>query len=370
VRDLDIIKQLLKKYDLMLPVLPFEQRKIYRSKRRTLAVILGKGVRNPFMMNVAVKFYYIMRNLGMQATLASGARAAVFASVLAVMVAAGGSVALLQNYIHHQGVIAVSETRLSGVIAASGDIKIIRQGSEIISARALDMIKAGDQITTGESSALFQFGSGIVVKVLKRSSVYVSALAPNYRFGLKEGGIVSRIPALYPGSAYEVHAPNSTISVKGTEFGVTYENSKTNVFVTHGTVLVKHLPSGTEYEVAGGNSTEVNADKKLTVLTGDQTNLMKGFSGLIYVESISTKSPDEIRALNDKLIESDTDDQPKRMTLAGLKEKYGKIDEVMLYNGRKFTGVIVSRGGVYKILTPGGVVSVPAKEVKGSRIIQ
>ena len=45
MRDIDIIKQILKKYDLMLPVLPREQRRIYRSKRRTLAVILGKDGR-------------------------------------------------------------------------------------------------------------------------------------------------------------------------------------------------------------------------------------------------------------------------------------------------------------------------------------
>jgi hypothetical protein len=42
----------------------------------------------------------------------------------------------------------------------------------------------------------------------------------------------------------------------------------------------------------------------------------------------------------------------------------------MLYNGKKYTGVIVSRGGIYKILTPSGTVSVPAGNVKGSRVIQ
>ena len=61
----------------------------------------------------------MMRNLGMNATLASGARAAVFASVMTVMLFAGGSVLLLQNYIYRQGVIAVNEIKQNGVVAAS-----------------------------------------------------------------------------------------------------------------------------------------------------------------------------------------------------------------------------------------------------------
>jgi hypothetical protein len=177
------------------------------------------------------------------------------------------------------------------------------------------------------------------------------------------------------GSGYSVHTNDGVISVKGTEFGVTYADGKTAVFVTDGTVIVKHLPSGREYDVRAGNSSVVSGDGKVTPLHPDHSLIMQGFADLTYVESLSTKSPAEIQAIQKKLeasddIKGEETRQPKRLTLEELKTKYGKLDEVMLYNGRKFTGVIISRGSIYKILTPAGTVSVPANEVKGSKIVQ
>jgi len=374
VRDLEIIKQILKKYDLMLPVLPREQRKIYRSKRRALAVILGENEKSTLMTTAAVRFYYIMRNMGMPVTLVSGARAAVFASVITLMFFAGGSVLLLQNYFYRQGVIAVNELSQNGIIAASGDIRINRGGTEIVSPGAPYMIMAGDEIITGEFSALLQFDNGAIVKIFKKSSVLVVSLGSHYQIDLRTGSIITRIPQLAEGTGYAIHTPDSVVSVKGTEFGVQYENGKTKVYVTKGTVSVKYLPDGTEYDVAAGSSSEVNGDKKSFPLTEEETLLMKGFSDLQYVESISTKSTVELQSISDKLSASDAvksgERQSKKMTLEDMKLKYGKLDEVILYSGKKYTGVILSRGGVYKILTAGGVVSVPAKEVKGSGIIQ
>ncbi len=365
-----MIYQLLKKYDLVLPVLPSEQRRIYRSKRRTLSVILGRNESSTFMTTAAVRFYYMMRSMGMQATLASGARAAVFASVLAVLVVAGSSVLILQNFIYNQGMIAVNDMQQHGVIAAAGDLRITRDGVEIASPKAPDMIRAGDEIITGESSALFQFENGTVVKILKQSTVHVLSLGNNFQFDLRSGGILSRVQNLKSGSVYEVRTPDSIVTVKGTEFGVQYESGKTKVFVTHGTVHVKYAPDSSEYDVEEGNSTEVNSDKKKSSITEEETLIMKGFADLQYVESISTKSPEELGEIKNKLTASDEAGQPAKMTLAELKLKYGKLDEVILYNGRRYTGVIISRGSVYKILTPGGVSTVSAKSVKGSRVVQ
>ena len=374
MRDMEIIKQILKKYDLMLPVSPREQRRIYRSKRRTLAVILGENGKSTYMTTAAVRFYYMMRNMGMSATLVSGARAAVFASVITLMLFAGGSVLLLQNYFYRPGIIAVNELNQNGVIAASGDIRINRSGTETVSPKVPYMIAAGDEIITGEFPALLQFDNGAIVKILKKSSVLVVSLGTRYQIDLRTGGIITRIPKLAKGSGYEIHTPDTVVSVKGTEFGVQYEAGKTKVYVTEGTVNVKHMPTGAEYELTAGSSSEVSGDKKNSPITEEETLLMKGFSDLQYVESISTRSPLELQLISDKLSASDAvksgEQQSKKMTLEDMKLKYGKLDEVILYNGKKYTGVIISRGEVYKILTTGGVASVPAKEIKGSRIIQ
>lgn len=375
MKDIGLLKELLKKYDLVLPVQPGEQRKIYRSKRKTLAVIIDGNKKSFFITRSAVRFYYILRSMGVNATLASGMRAAVFASVLSLLLVAGASVLLLQNYIYNQALIAVNDTGKNGIITASFDLKIKREGSERFSFSSGDYISEGDDISTGDNPALFQFSNRAVVKVMKKTSIFITDLDPEYKINLKYGGIITRIPAIQNGLKYTIVTPDSSVSVRGTEFGVVYEDGRTEVFVSSGKVLVKHISTGTEYEVPEGNSTIVNQEKNIVPLSEKELFIMKGFSSLNYIDSISTKSPDEIRSVHDSLkasdeLKADALTQTKKMTLEELKKKYGKLDEVMLYSGKKYTGVIVSRGGVYKILTPGGTVSVPLKEVKGSKIIQ
>ena len=78
------------------------------------------------------------------------------------------------------------------------------------------------------------------MKILKKSSVLVVSLGKLYQFDLRSGGITYTDSAsCLQGSGYEIHTPDTVVSVKGTEFGVQYENGKTKVFVTKGTVSCK-----------------------------------------------------------------------------------------------------------------------------------
>ena len=61
-------------------------------------------------------------------------------------------------------------------------------------------------------------------------------------------------------------------------------------------------------------------------------------------------------------------DMPKSLT--EVKQKYGRVDEVALYNGQKYKGVILKRGATYTILTTKGKVYVPKKNVKSTRVIR
>lgn len=369
MKEMDILIEILKKYDLVLPVSPSEQRRIYRSKRRILAVIIGKGVNSRFMAGAAVRFYYMMRNLGMQVSLASGARAAVFASVFAVLVVAGGSMVAVQDYIYRQGIIAVNVKQGSGLITAAKDLTVTR-GTETITEKALGRIKAGDTIITGNASALFQFDTGVIVKVLKQSRVYVASLGLDCRFDLQQGGIISRVPELVRGTGYMVTTPDTVVTVKGTEFGVIYRDGKTKVFAVKGKVHVKHIPSGAEYDINGDEMSEINSSSVINPVSGHEASLVKGFAGLEWQWSAAEMNASEIEAFEKRVADSDSDDNPAGMTLEQMKEKYGKLDVVTLYSGRRLTGVIVSRGSIYKILTVKGVVPVNAKDVKGTKIIQ
>lgn len=369
-----MVKQLLKKYDLMLPVLPGEQRRIYRAKRRTFAAIIGSEKKSSFITDIIVRFYYIMRNAGMPVSLTTAGRMAAFASITAVLIVSAGSVMVLQNIIYRQGVIAVKDIHKTGTIAAADRLTIRRGESEISSPKVLDQIAVSDEISTGEKSTLLQFDNGALVKIQKNSSVLVVSLGSHYVFNIKTGGIITRIPAIAEGSSYSIHTPDSIITVKGTEFGVIYDKERTDVFVKQGIVAVNHVPSGSVYDVNGGNSSIVNSEKKVSALTEAESSILKGFSELRYVESIGTKSETELREIKEKLDDSDklkADEDPvKKMTLAEMKEKYGKLDEIVLFNGKKYTGVIISRGESYKILTSAGVITFKRNELKETRIIQ
>lgn len=370
MKDIEQINLVLAEYKLTAPVSPADQRKINRSKKKTLAVILGVNGKSTIMTALAVKFYYIIQGFGMKVTLLTGARAAVFASVAALVVVAGTSVMLLQNNLYNRGVIAVYEVQKKGSISAPGDSRIFRGGKELPSARAVDSVMGGDEIVAGEMSMLMQLENRSVVKVLKHSTVSVEGTGSGFSLSIRKGGVLNRVPSLSGGTVYEIRTPDAEIHVRGTEFGVLYDDGKTGVFVTKGYVNVKHIPTGIEYLLTEGYSTEVNGTKVVSPIKDDELMLMKSFSYLTYVESLETKKAEELQFVMEKLAASDKSVSPVKLTLEALKEKYGRIDEVQLYSGRKYTGVITSRGEIYRILTPAGNVTVPAKEVKGSRIIR
>lgn len=203
----------------------------------------------------------------------------------------------------------------------------------------------------------------------------MSNLGSLCRLDLRSGCILNRVQKLEPGSEYVIKTPDCAVMVKGTEFGVFYDNGKTEVFVSKGIINIKITGSGTEYEIKDGNATLVNDKKEIFPIREDELILIRGFADLTYTDLIYTKSAEELQTVKNKLIESDKQKtrktgHPGKLNLKEISVKYGKLDEVILYNGKKYTGAIISRGTEYKILTPDGIVSVQSKEVKGTRIIQ
>jgi hypothetical protein len=62
--------------------------------------------------------------------------------------------------------------------------------------------------------------------------------------------------------------------------------------------------------------------------------------------------------------------EKKTRSMAEIREVFSRIDEITLYNGRVIQGAVMARGEVYTILTPGGTITIPEKQIKGSRILK
>jgi len=52
------------------------------------------------------------------------------------------------------------------------------------------------------------------------------------------------------------------------------------------------------------------------------------------------------------------------MSMEEIRSRYGRIDVVTLYSGRVIRGAIVSRGASVGIITPSGMVSIRANEIR------
>jgi hypothetical protein len=53
-----------------------------------------------------------------------------------------------------------------------------------------------------------------------------------------------------------------------------------------------------------------------------------------------------------------------------IKEEYGKIETVYLWDGRSYTGAVVTTDELYSIVTLKGVIKIPMKDVKLREIIR
>ncbi len=53
-----------------------------------------------------------------------------------------------------------------------------------------------------------------------------------------------------------------------------------------------------------------------------------------------------------------------------IKQEYGKLETVFLWNGRSYTGAVISTTDIYTIVTVAGTVNIPMKDVKMREIIR
>ncbi len=79
-------------------------------------------------------------------------------------------------------------------------------------------------------------------------------------------------------------------------------------------------------------------------------------------ETVSANNLSSLIKMNmDKTVSIISEAEPS--TLQGMKEKYGKIDVITLFNGRVINGIIKSRGDTFTILTTDGIMHVKAGHV-------
>lgn len=266
----------------------------------------------------------------------------------------------------------------------AGTASIEREGKASAPVKVQDQVKDGDIIETGERSyVIIQTDDGIVIRFDSNTRVVFKSISDekNRELNLDRGKVVSSVSKLKKECEYRVKTPTAVASVRGTEFLTEFDKGKTVVAVGTGRVSVVKIATSEDIPVDAGNTAvvaeSIDASVELREINKVEELEISKIQGIPVIDNIekadaavieekfsdTEEKTEEINQEIEKLLEKDS------WTLEKIKAKYGRIDVVTLYNGRVIRGAIIGRGAQVKILTPGGVVSVQAKDIRTTGVM-
>ncbi len=266
-----------------------------------------------------------------------------------------------------------------------GDVKIVSNGVEK-SAELNGIIKAADVIITGEKSyAAVQVSENSLVKLSENSEISFDAIFnPGEKLLLlKKGEITAKVDKLLKDDTFEIHTPTALAAVRGTTYSVRYDETGDNIImvaVSDGKVEVTEKDSNKK-ETANANQTVVVKSKEKKVELRDiseDEKLINNSINLIPASSKKNVNSDQLKDENFKIMnkvqdireqKSNSGEEKLPQNLFEIKEKYGRVDQIDLYNGKVIKGVILKRGSRFMILIPGKYIYVDRKDVQSTRKI-
>ncbi len=291
-----------------------------------------------------------------------------------------------------------------------GSVKIQPAAGQPVELQIKDAVRTGDTIMTGDkSAAVIQFAENCVVRVDETSTLKVTAVTDNNReIFVEQGQVLAKLVRTGNNNA-TIRTPTAVAGVRGTQFSVNYREGTTLVAVSEGKVAVsaaraddagKQAPAPEETLAVAGNTAEIKAASAGTAaplalnvrpISESEKSELKKIESVPVVPEAYKKDPaaieSEVKNAAVKEKESDAKEgdtlsaeakqeklkalmEKKTRSMDEIREVFNRIDEITLYNGRVIQGAVISRGARYTILTPGGTVSIPENEIKGSRILK
>lgn len=374
-----MLEHVIDKYRLTRPLPAYDRERILRSKRKTLSKIVKSEIYDSVLVSPALFFDQFLNRIGMKTTPARGARAFAAAAVFSILLIITLSLTVFYDYGRETRPIAgVPETRKGFVLLAEGMVKIMRNNREIREMGTKERIVSGDVITTSaESKFLFQMEKSLV-RLMPLSSVSVDMGLKIKSILLRKGTVLCRVKHLEGNETFRIMTPNAGIVVTGTGFSVTCNKKITSVTVSEGTVKATNLVNKNEVPVREGESVVISGTsivKKPEKTGSERMELLLRFGKLEYMENINNREARELRKAVMSAMKKMNENAGEKKRNGGetydkIREKYGRLEEVRLYNGQILTGAIISRGRFFTIVTTGGVKRVNSKNVKDVRIIK
>lgn len=239
-----------------------------------------------------------------------------------------------------------------------GDVAVTR-GADSRQAKIKDVLSDGDLIVTGDKSfAVIQLPGGAICRIEKNTTVELSSIIGGDKtIMLQKGTVLSKVSKLGKDESYRVKTPLAIAAVRGTEFLTAYDGSYAKVAVGDGKVNVTRIDAEGDHPVNPGRTVVVSDTVEERDMNEDEAAELEKLKSAEAVPDAGDQSG------NDLLDDGNGSAQTK-LTLDQIKKKYDRIDTITLYTGKVIRGAIISRGRMFRIETPSGVVVIESKKIK------
>lgn len=269
------------------------------------------------------------------------------------------------------------------VVFVTGKVEKI-SASKAIPLNAKDILTKGDKIKTGENSyAIIQIGDSVTARIQPDSLVEISALFDKNgtELFLGNGQVVSVVKKMSKNSGYNISTPTAVASVRGTSYSVSYYKGRSVLAVKDGKVVLAPKPelkssqkemiadTGTSVIISDGlvrrpiNEFESLEIEKLSGVASLASGDIKDDS---YAALAKKAEDDEARIMKEIIAKGG----PIPPTTEEMMKKFGRLNDVTLYSGKRYLGVILEHGAVNKMMTVDGIIEVPGRQIRYNKIVR
>jgi hypothetical protein len=260
----------------------------------------------------------------------------------------------------------------------AGDTKVHREGTSLRPTVKMPLERT-DRLVTGESSSMtVQCCTDILFKILEDSEIRVSTLENNRvtELDLEKGTVISRLTRSYNKKrTFLIRTKTTTVAVRGTEFSVSVDEVKVTVAVKSGKVLVTRTADSRQQSVESGNTAVISPDSlKIRDISEIELLQIEKLSHVEITGDPEKVKPAALQSINKTIKEKDAEIDQKieklrkknrlPATLQEIREKYGFVQVISMYTGRRIQGYVLARGKRFKILVPGRIIYVNGDDVE------
>ncbi len=274
------------------------------------------------------------------------------------------------------GAVSCAKKDSRAVVSFFAGDAVIERGAEASRSLAVgEELKNGDRIKTGARSfVMVKIGDDINLRIGENSETVLSSIdkSSGREIFLTNGKVLSWVDKLRKGDEYRVKTSTAIAAVRGTKFLTEHSAGKSIVAVGEGKVKVTGIKKDEEKMVETAHTVVVDEIMEERDITPVEQLEIKRFEAVAAIEKVG-KSGEGVTDVNAKEAleiedainrEIEQIEKNRNMTMEEIRTHYGRIDVITLYNGRVIRGAIVSRGAAVRIITPGGIISVRANEIR------